>query len=125
MPTIIIISVISITAALLFYTVAVWWNWHTKRLEVRHLVLFWLGLATDILGTAMMSSSVEKVTYDLHTISGYTALVLMVAVTLSGSYALFQRSERVLTSFHKFGIPIWFVWVTSWITGVVLGIQKF
>ena len=125
MPTIIIIAVISITAALLFYSVAVWWNWLTKRLELRHLILFWLGLATDLLGTAMMRSSVETVTYDLHTISGYTALALMVVVTLAGTYAIFQRNESILTSFHKFGLPVWFVWVTSWITGVVLGIQKF
>ena len=125
MPTIIIIAVISITAALLFYSVAVWWNWANKRLKVRHMILFWLGLATDLLGTAMMAASVETVTYDLHTISGYTALFLMVTVTLGGSYALFVKNERMLTNFHKFGIPIWFVWITSWITGVVLGIQKF
>jgi len=124
-PTIIIIAVISITAALLFYTAAVWWNWATKRLEVKHLVLFWLGLAGDILGTAMMKSSVETVTYDLHTISGYTALGLMLIITLAGSLAIMQNNERVLTNFHKFGVPIWCIWTISWITGVVLGIQKF
>jgi len=124
-PTIIIIAVISITAALLFYTTAVWWNWATKRLEIKHLVLFWLGLAGDILGTAMMKSSVETVTYDLHTISGYTALGLMLIITLAGSLAIMQNNERVLTNFHKFGVPIWCIWTISWITGVVLGIQKF
>lgn len=125
MPTIIIIAVISITAALIFYSVAVWWNWLTKRLKVWQLVLFWLGLAGDLLGTAMMKSSVETVTYDLHTISGYTALALMLVVTLTGTYAIFRHNERILNNFHKFGLPIWFVWVTSWLTGVVLGIQKF
>jgi len=124
-PTIIIIAVISITAALLFYTAAVWWNWASKRLRLSHLILFWLGLAGDILGTAMMKSSVETVTYDLHTISGYTALALMLTVTLIGTYALLQNKEGVLNNFHKLGLPIWFVWVISWITGVVLGIQKF
>ncbi len=125
MPTIIIIAVISITAALLFYTAAVWWNWTNKRLELKHLILFYLGLAGDILGTAMMKSSVEEVTYDLHTISGYTALVLMLIITAAGTLALMQKSERVLTNFHKFGVPVWCIWTISWITGVVLGIQKF
>jgi len=124
-PTIIIIAVISITAALLFYTAAVWWNWTNKRLELKHLILFYLGLAGDILGTAMMKSSVEEVTYDLHTISGYTALVLMLIITAAGTLALMQKSERVLTNFHKFGVPVWCIWTISWITGVVLGIQKF
>lgn len=125
MPTIIIIAVVSITAALFFYSVAVWWNWLNKRLEPRHLILFWLGLATDLLGTAMMKSSVDEVTYDLHTISGYTALALMLVVTLSGTYAVLRHNERILENFHRFGLPVWFLWVTSWITGVVLGIQKF
>jgi uncharacterized repeat protein (TIGR03987 family) len=124
-PTIIIIAVISITAALLFYSIAVWWNWLSKRLEIKHLILFWMGLAGDFLGTAMMKSSVETVTYDLHTISGYTALALMLTITLAGTYAIFQQNERVLTNFHRFGMPIWCLWTISWITGVVLGIQKF
>ena len=125
MPTIIIIAVISITAALLFYTAAAWWNWANKRLEFKHIVLFWFGLAGDMLGTAMMKSSVETVTYDLHTISGYTALVLMLIITAAGTLAIMQKNERVLTNFHKFGIPVWCIWTISWITGVVLGIQKF
>jgi uncharacterized repeat protein (TIGR03987 family) len=125
MPTIIIIAVISITAALIFYSIAVWWNWLTKRLQPRQLVLFYLGLACDILATGMMKSSVAEVTYDLHTISGYTALALMLSVTVTGTYATLRHDDRILENFHKFGLPIWFIWVVSWLTGVVLGIQKF
>ncbi len=125
MPTIIIIAVISITAALVFYSFAVWQNWRAKRLEFRHLVIFWFGLAADLLGTAMMRESVESITYDLHTISGYTALLLMFTVTTVGSYAVFRHKEQLRNNFHKFSVPIWFFWALSWITGVVLGIQKF
>ncbi len=125
MPTIIIIAVISITAALIFYTLAVWQNWRAKRLEIRHLILFWFGLATDLLGTAMMGASVEEITFDLHTISGYTALVLMLTVTFLGTYAVIQHKDGIRDNFHKFSVPIWFVWALSWVTGVVLGVQKF
>lgn len=125
MPTVIIVAVISITAALIFYSVAVWQNWLKKRLEPRHLVLLYLGLFCDVSATAMMKSSVTKVTYDLHTISGYTALALMVIVTIVGTYGLYQHNSRVLNSFHKFSLPIWFIWIASWLTGVVLGVQKF
>jgi len=125
MPTIIIIAVISITAALIFYTLAVWQNWRAKRLEIRHLVLFWIGLACDMTGTKMMRDSVEELTFDLHTISGYTALALMLVVTLSGTYAVLRHKERLRDAFHKYSVPIWCFWALSWVTGVVLGIQKF
>ncbi len=125
MPTVILISVISISAALILYSIAVWWNWARKRLEPRHLVLFYLGLVCDMAATAMMKSSVAEVTYDLHTISGYTALALMFIVTMVGTYGLYQHNDRILNNFHRFGLPIWFIWLISWLTGVVLGVQKF
>jgi uncharacterized repeat protein (TIGR03987 family) len=126
LPTIILVSVISITAALIFYTVAVWWNFRTKRLEMKHMVLFGLGMLTDVTATSMMAASVEgKVTYDLHTISGYTALVLMAAITLTGGFAMVRDHQGLRANFHRFSVPVWFVWVGSWITGVILGLQKF
>jgi uncharacterized repeat protein (TIGR03987 family) len=108
---------------LIFYSVAVWWNFLSKRLEPRHLVLFYLGLACDMFATALMRSTVPEITYDLHTIVGFTALGLMLIVTVSGTYAVFRHNERLLTNFHKLGLPIWFFWVVSWLTGVVVGIQ--
>lgn len=125
MPMVIIVAVFSITAALIFYSIAVWWNRARQRLEPRHLVLFYLGLICDIAATAMMWSSVEKVTWDLHTISGYTALGLMFVMTMVGTWGLSRHNERVLANFHRFSVPVWFIWVISWLTGVVLGVQKF
>ena len=123
MPTVILIAVITIVAALIFYSVAVWWNWLNKRLKPAHLVLFYLGLACDILATALMRSTVAEMTYDLHTIIGLTALGLMLIVTASGTYAVYRNSDLMLNNFHKFSLPIWFFWVVSWLTGVVVGIQ--
>ena len=123
MPTVILIAVITIVAALIFYSVAVWWNWLNKRLKPRHLVLFYLGVACDSLATALMRSTVPEITYDLHTIVGFTALGLMLIVTATGTYAVYRNSDPMLNNFHKFGMPIWFFWVVSWLTGVVVGIQ--
>jgi uncharacterized repeat protein (TIGR03987 family) len=123
MPTVILVAVITIVAALIFYSIAVWWNWLNKRLKPRHLVFFYLGLACDILATELMRSTIPEVIYDLHTIVGLTALGLMLIVTASGTWAVYKNSDRMLNSFHKFGLPVWFFWVVSWVTGVVVGIQ--
>jgi len=126
MPTIILVSVISICAALVFYTCAVWMNFFKKRLTTTHAVLFCCGLATDIAATSGMAASVEgRVTYDLHTISGYTALFLMLVVTISGVFAVVRKHEGLLANFHRVSVPVWCIWMVSWITGVVLGLQKY
>jgi len=123
MPTVILIAVITIVAALIFYSVAVWWNWLNKRLKPIHLVFFYLGLVCDALATGLMWSTVPEMTYDLHTIIGLTALGLMLIVTVSGTYAVYRNSDGMLNNFHKLGLPIWFFWTVSWLTGVVVGIQ--
>lgn len=124
MRPIILVSVISITAALIFYTVAVWRNWRSQLLTVGTIVLFWCGLATDVLATTMMRMSVEKTTYDLHTISGYSALALMLALTLVGTGALVIRKDDLLKSFHRIAMPVWVLWALSYATGVIVGVQR-
>ena len=51
---IILVSVISITTALLLYTIAIWRNWRMKVLTTGPIVLIWFGLAADVLATQMM-----------------------------------------------------------------------
>jgi uncharacterized repeat protein (TIGR03987 family) len=122
---IILISVISITTALVLYTIAVWRNWRMKLLTTAHVVLLWCGLAADALATKMMGLSIEgDIVWDFHTISGYTGLALMALMATVGSWAKYSGNEAMLTSFHRFAIPVWIVWVASYVTGVIIGIQR-
>ena len=124
MKPIILVSVISITSALLLYTVAVWSNWRRKLLTGTTLVLFWLGLTADALATKMMGMSVEKTTWDFHTISGYAGLALMAVLAVTGTWAKFTGRQDILKSFHKVSVPVWVIWVISYATGVIIGIQR-
>jgi uncharacterized repeat protein (TIGR03987 family) len=124
MRPIIIVSVVSITFALILYTVAIWRNWRVKILTTSQLVLLWLALAADSLATQMMSMSVEETTWDLHTISGYSGLALMALLVIAGSWAMWQKREPVLRSFHRFAAPVWIFWFISYASGVVVGVQK-
>jgi uncharacterized repeat protein (TIGR03987 family) len=126
LPTIILLSVISICAALVFYTIAVWANFASKRLKPWHFGLFVAGLTTDVLATSGMAASVNgEMRWDFHTISGYTALFLMTITTLAGAWAVLKKNDQVLANFHRFAVPVWCVWMVSWTTGVVLGLQKY
>jgi len=83
--SIILISVISITTALLLYTIAVWRIWRLKLLTTASIVLLWLGLGADALATKMMGLSIEgEIVWDFHTISGYAGLGLMAVLAAAG-----------------------------------------
>ena len=124
MKPVILVSVISITTALIVYSIAVWSNWRAKILSVAQIVLLWIGLAADALATRMMGLSVEETTWDFHTISGYAGLGLMAILAIVGSWAKLTSREDILRSFHKYAVPVWVIWVVSYLTGVVIGIQR-
>lgn len=124
MKPIILVSVLSITTALIAYTVAVWSNWRAKVLGTVQIVLLWIGLGADSLATKIMGASVEKTTWDFHTISGYTGLGLMAILAVVGSWAKLNDREDILTSFHRYAVPVWAIWVISYATGVIIGIQR-
>lgn len=124
MSNLILLSVGFITLALILYTTAVWLNWRAKMLVPAYIVIFYFALAADALATKMMGARVETIRWDLHTISGYAALGLMALLTLYGTVALIQRRQEWLAGFHKLALPIWVIWVASYVTGVVLGIQR-
>ena len=60
-----------------------------------------------------MAMSVEETTWDLHTISGYGGLALMVILAVAGAWAIRTDNRDVLTSFHKFAVPIGLFWLVS------------
>jgi uncharacterized repeat protein (TIGR03987 family) len=122
---IILVSVISITTALVLYSIAIWRNWQMKLLTTAHIVLLWVGLAADILATQMMGLSIDgAIVWDFHTISGYTGLALMSVLAVVGSWAKWSHHEDILANFHRVAIPVWVIWVASYMTGVVIGVQR-
>lgn len=124
MSSLILLSVVLITLALVLYSTGTWLSWRARKLMPATIVIFWCALAADTLATKLMGARVESIRWDLHTISGYGALALMGLLTLFGTLALLQRRDAWLTRFPRLALPIWIVWVGSYITGVVLGVQR-
>ena len=124
MSNLILLSVVLITLALVLYSTAVWLNWRSRRLTAGVLVIFWIAVACDALATRFMGARVETIRWDLHTISGYLALALMGMLAAWGTLVLLARRDEWLASFHRIALPVWTLWVVSYLTGVYLGIQR-
>ena len=56
MSTKLIMAIITITLALVFYTIGVFSERKSGILKKPHLIIFWMGLVFDTVGTTIMSS---------------------------------------------------------------------
>jgi len=93
-------------------------------LTIKQLFVLLAGISLDFLGTAMMYTLSEEVKYDLHTISGYLAITLMITMAVYALFAVVKKNQSMLTNFGKYFLPILIVWTISYATGIVVGLQK-
>lgn len=113
-----------ITSALVLYSIGVWSERIAGRLKLWHLVFFYLGLVCDTVGTGMMFEYTGGMTYDIHGISGLIAIVLMFVHAGWASLVLFKKDEKAITSFHKFSIFVWVIWLIPYSSPMFLRVLR-
>lgn len=111
-----------ITLALLFYSIGVWSERISGRLKAWHLAFFWLGFLCDTWGTGLMFEMAGGMTFDVHGLTGLVAIALMLFHAIWASIVIARRDERWLTSFHKFSLAVWFVWLIPYFSPMILRI---
>jgi uncharacterized repeat protein (TIGR03987 family) len=118
MPAILIVSIVSISSALVFYTIGVWSEKLAGRLKPWHLILFWLGLVCDTTGTTLMGNIAGKMEFNIHGITGALAILLMLSHALWASIVLVKKEERAIRTFHNFSLFVWLMWLVPYFTGM-------
>ena len=125
-----ITAIITITLALVFYTIGVFWERKDKILKKKHVIIFWLGLLYDTTGTIIMSSIAKEGVTDisqtsqmLHSITGQLAIILMLFHALWASWVLYKNDEKKQESFHKFSIFVWLIWLVPYAIGAFIGMK--
>jgi uncharacterized repeat protein (TIGR03987 family) len=114
------IPFIVINLALIFYTIGVWAERLTGRLKIWHTVFFWLGIICDTWGTSLMFKMVGGLTYDIHGLSGMLAIILMFIHAVWATVVLVKKDEKMITTFHKFSLTVWFIWLIPYFSPMVL-----
>ena len=113
-----VISIILVNLALIFYTVSILNEVKRKALLPWHVVTFCIGLTCDILGTLIMYElGGSTIRVEIHDILGFIALLLMV-VNAIGSVFVLKKYKNLLDKFYKFSIFAWTIWLVSYILGV-------
>lgn len=117
-------AIISITSALIFYTIGVWSQKKQGVLKKWHLVMFYLGLIFDILGTVLMSKlAKDGFQFNFHGLIGLLSILLMLLNVVWATITLIKNDEKTKTTFYKFSIIAWVIWLISFISGTLLSMS--
>ncbi|OUO90175.1 TIGR03987 family protein [Gordonibacter sp. An230] len=119
-----VIASVAITCALVLYTVGVFGERRSGTLSVRHVLLFWGGLACDTTGTMIMTGIAQQSEaggFGIHGITGLLAIVLMLVHAGWATVTLVRRNERSMRRFHAFSTFVWLAWLVPYIIGMLVG----
>ena len=119
-------SIILITSALIFYSIGVWAERFARFLKPWHVVAFWIGFTFDVSGTWAMHIIAKGPFnfFELHTFTGQIALWLMLLHAIWATRVVINKNEKLLTTFHRFSIFVWMVWLIPYFGGMFLGMSK-
>ena len=109
-----IMAIITITLALVFYTIGVFSERKAHILKKQHVFIFWLGLVFDTTGTTIMSFITKE---------GAGGQNGMLFHALWATLVLVKKDEKKQESFHKFSIFVWLVWLVPYILGMIIGMS--
>lgn len=116
-------AVVTISSALVFYTVGVCGERLQKRLKGWHVIFFLMGICADVLGTSLMAELVRLTGQDnkLHEITGLIAVTLMAIHAVWAVITYWKGSAKSRRNFSKFSIVVWCIWLIPYFIGVYLG----
>ena len=112
---------IVITLALVFYSIGVWSERFAGQLKPWHLVFFWLGLVFDTWGTGMMIDMAGGLSFDIHSVTGVIAILLMLVHAVWATVVLIRKDEKMILNFHKFSVAVWIIWLVPYFSPMVIG----
>ena len=125
-----ILAIVAITLALVFYTIGVFGERRAKTLEKKHVIVFWLGLICDFTGTTIMTqiatsgdASISASAALLHGITGVIAILLMLFHAIWATWVLNKGNKETKENFHKFSIVVWGVWLVPYVIGAIVGMS--
>jgi len=118
-----IVAIVSMFLALIFYTLGVWGERRAKTLKKIHLIFFWLGFVFDTTGTSCMAELAGSWKFSLHTATGLLAIILMAVHAVWASLVLYKNDEKAKQGFHRFSLFVWIIWLIPFVSGMILGMS--
>ena len=125
MNGLLLFSTLTITLALVFYSIGVWAERISKLLKKWHVITFWIGFTFDVSGTVAMHFLADG-PFDIrdpHTLTGQIALWLMLIHAIWATRVVKQNNTQLRKSFHRYSLFVWLVWLVPYIGGMIMGMS--
>ncbi|MDD2586492.1 MAG: HsmA family protein [Syntrophomonadaceae bacterium] len=117
-----LLAIILISLAFVFYTLGVWSEKFQKQLKKWHTVVFWVGFVFDTAGTTAMSRlTATQFEITFHTITGLLAILIMLFHAIWATIVLIKNNETARNNFRKLSVHVWAIWLIPYITGIIMG----
>jgi uncharacterized repeat protein (TIGR03987 family) len=125
MSTLLIVSTVLITLALIFYSLGVWSERIARYLKPWHVAAFWTGFLFDVSGTWVMHRMAQGPfdPTESHTLTGQIALWLMLAHAIWATWVTRKGSEKARRGFHRYSLVVWLIWLVPYFGGMYLGMR--
>lgn len=123
MPIEIIIATVLFTLALILYSTAIWSGRKSQQLRVWQIAVFFLGVSLDAWGVWITVEFIGAIVLTSHAIFGFSALLLM-SLHFLWVFSLFMTSKVQTPRTHRFGVFVWGLWMLSYISGFITGLQR-
>jgi uncharacterized repeat protein (TIGR03987 family) len=118
-------AILTISLALVFYTIGVWSEKIQGNLKIWHLCMFWIGFAFDTTGTTLMSKLAKDIfTLNFHAVTGLAAIILMLIHAVWATKVLVGDNKAAKQNFHRFSIIVWLIWLIPYISGAIFGMAQ-
>jgi uncharacterized repeat protein (TIGR03987 family) len=126
MSGILLFSSVTISLALIFYSLGVWAERISKYLKKWHVVTFWIGFSFDVTGTLAMHYISENPfnLLNIHTITGQIALWLMLVHAIWATRVVRIKNEKLRLKFHRYSLFVWLIWLIPYFGGMFMGMAK-
>lgn len=126
MSGLLLFSTVTITLALIFYSIGVWAERISKYLKKWHIVTFWAGFFFDVTGTVAMHFLAKNpfdIT-DFHTLTGQIALWLMLVHASWATRVVSRNNEKMRLKFHRYSLVVWLIWLIPYFGGMIAGMSR-
>jgi uncharacterized repeat protein (TIGR03987 family) len=125
MNSLLILSTILITLALVFYSTGIWSERFSRYLKAWHVAAFWTGFMFDVSGTWSMTKLSQHPfnLYELHTLTGQIALWLMLIHATWATFVVRKGSEKSRKTFHRYSLVVWLIWLIPYFGGMIMGMS--
>jgi len=123
MPIEIIIATLLFTLALILYSLAIWSGRAARHLKLWQIIVFFCGVSADALGVGITIKFIGAIVLTPHAIFGFTSLLLMSLHFLWVLFVFIAGKEQTRRT-HQFGLFVWSIWMLSYLSGFITGLQK-